>query len=180
MQINLHYSCLAHPCRFKPFRGHLDSSNYLGTGRSIMNKVFPTSTGSAWWAFKVALHSTCVLLLLHERLRHARQSVSGGVFCPSVELNDRQKQVLCSSPLHSLLSWHSLYISPALCLSIFLHQHPLRHKSTLISLDLRLNSAQEVPALTWKPLSVPADKSASTCIRVVTVKRRRSSERDRA
>lgn len=43
-----------------------------------MNKVFPTSRVCAWWAFKVALHRTCVLLLVHEWLEHALQSLSGG------------------------------------------------------------------------------------------------------
>lgn len=45
---------------------------------SVMNKVFPTSRVCAWWAFKVAEHPTCVLLLLHEWLEHASQSLSGG------------------------------------------------------------------------------------------------------
>lgn len=78
MQIILHYSCSKCPCRFKHFWGHLDSSNYLGPHRSIMNKVFCTSKVCTRWAFKVALHWTCVLLLVHEWFEHASQSVSGG------------------------------------------------------------------------------------------------------
>lgn len=78
MQIILHYSCSKCPCRFKHFWGHLDSSNYLGPHCSIMNKVFCTSKVCTRWAFKVALHWTCVLLLVHEWFEHASQSVSGG------------------------------------------------------------------------------------------------------
>lgn len=78
MQIILHYSCSKCPCRFKHFWGHLDSSNYLGPHCSIMNKVFCTSKVCTRWAFKVALHRTCVLLLVHEWFKHASQSVSGG------------------------------------------------------------------------------------------------------
>lgn len=78
MQIILHYSCSKCPCRFKHFWGHLDSSNYLGPHCSVMNKVFCTSKVCTRWAFKVALHWTCVLLLVHEWAEHALQSVSGG------------------------------------------------------------------------------------------------------
>ena len=78
MQIILHYSCSKCPCRFKHFWGHLDSSNYLGPHCSVMNKVFCTSKVCTRWAFKVALHWTCVLLLVHEWVEHESQSVSGG------------------------------------------------------------------------------------------------------
>lgn len=67
----LHYSCSKCPCRFKHFWGHLDSSNYLGPHCSVMNKVFCTSKVRTRWAFKVALHWTCVLLLVHERAEHS-------------------------------------------------------------------------------------------------------------
>lgn len=80
MQIILHYSCIL------PVLVDLNISEatliqvitYASPG-SVMNKVFPTSRVCAWWAFKVAVHRTCVLLLLHEWLEHASQSLSGGV-----------------------------------------------------------------------------------------------------
>lgn len=80
MQIILHYSCIL------PVLVDLNISEatliqvitYASAG-SVMNKVFPTSRVCAWWAFKVAVHRTCVLLLLHEWLEHASQSLSGGV-----------------------------------------------------------------------------------------------------
>lgn len=74
-----------------------------------MNKVFPTSKVCAWWAFKVALHQTCVLLLVHEWLEHASQSVSGGEYWQGShewQQGARSLRELKPGPLLSLAPLH--------------------------------------------------------------------------
>lgn len=153
-----------------------------------MNKVFPTSAGSAWWAFKVALHSTCVLLLLHERLRHARQSVSGGEFWQSAWLNDSESARDEASFLSSL----SRRSSPSLGVS-FIPFSPRRFSCRYITpgrlihlLDLisfiQLTDFLFVPESQkwWRRssgVSVMAEKPASVCVSLL--RQRRPGEWDR-
>lgn len=115
MQIILHYSCSKCPCRFKHFWGHLDSSNYLGPHCSVMNKVFCTSKVCTRWAFKVALHWACVLLLVHEWVEHELQSVSGGK--PWLGIHGWRDETRVSPSTHALpLSFKSLLLDSSSCL----------------------------------------------------------------
>lgn len=115
MQIILHYSCSKCPCRFKHFWGHLDSSNYLGPHCSVMNKVFCTSKVCTRWAFKVALHWACVLLLVHEWAEHESQSVSGGK--PWLGIHGWRDETRVSPSTHALpLSFKSLSLDSSSCL----------------------------------------------------------------
>lgn len=113
MQIMLHYSCSKCPCRFKHFWGHLDSSNYLGPQCSVMNKVFCTRKVCTRWAFKVALHWTWVLLLVHEWAQHESQSVSGGK--PWLGIHGwRQDETRASLSAHGLFL--CLFLGTSKCL----------------------------------------------------------------
>lgn len=114
MQIILHYSCSKCPCRFKHFWGHLDSSNYLGPHCSVMNKVFCTSKVCTRWAFKVALHWACVLLLVHEWAEHELQSVSGGK--PWLGIHGWRDETRVSPSTHALpLSFKNLPLDSSSC-----------------------------------------------------------------